>query len=52
MCVVSVHDSLETMTGIGEEWLLDSNGNIIVVLINGNLRVQAMPGNSEVTKVA
>ena len=35
---IRVYENLQDLTGIGEEWLVDSTGNTITVFIDGNLR--------------
>lgn len=47
---VHIYDDIQKMTGIGEEWLIRSDGTVIVVFIDGNLRQDGIiGGNREVT---
>jgi hypothetical protein len=33
-----ISDTLTSLTGSGEEWLVDKNGNIIAIFIDGNFK--------------
>lgn len=35
---IHISDNLRDLTGSGEEWLVDATGEVIAVLIDGNLR--------------
>jgi len=36
--LIKVYQNIQEMSGIGEEWLLDSEGDPIAVFFNGNLK--------------
>lgn len=50
---IKVYHNVSEMTGIGEEWLVDKNGNIRAVFIDGNFRcsITYLP-NTGKTKIA
>lgn len=49
---IQVYSNILDMKGIGEEWLLDANGNVIAVMIDGNLRCTIIHlFKGEVTKI-
>lgn len=48
---ITVYNNIQDMTGQGEEWLVIDD-EVVAVFYNGNLRLDAPMGNSEVTLVA
>lgn len=38
MISIHVSDNIQELTGIGEEWLVDKEGNVIFIFIEGNLK--------------
>ena len=48
---IKVYNDIKDLTGKGEEWLLNADGNPHAVFIDGNLRCQLYAiGNREITK--
>ena len=52
--LVKVYNNIQEMSGIGEEWLLDANGDVRAVFIDGNLRceIYSIVDRNEITKAA
>jgi hypothetical protein len=51
--LIKMYTDVSHMTGTGEEWLLDSDGNVRAVFIDGQLRCEVFAiGDYERTKVA
>jgi hypothetical protein len=52
---VKIYSSIQDMTGIGEEWLLNADGNVLAVFIDGDLRCEVFRiaefQSQEVTKI-
>ena len=51
---IRLYENVSDMLGIGEEWLVKANGDVVAVFIDGNMRSHYMiVGNGkEITKVA
>lgn len=50
---IKIYINVSEMTGIGEEWLVDSDANVRAVFWNGVLRCQILYiGNQDKTKAA
>lgn len=49
---ISIHKNLKSMTGVGEEWLVDDKDNVRVVFIDGNMSCQifAFNNSTDITK--
>lgn len=50
--VIKIYNDVSLMSGQGEEWLLDSQDQVIAVFIDGNFRCQVLrlTNDKEVTK--
>ena len=51
--IIKIYVNIKDLTGQGEEWLVDSKGNVIAVFLDADLRCQVLYiGDKEKTKVA
>lgn len=50
---IRIYSNIQDLTGIGEEWLVDSDGNVLAIFIQGQLKCQVLYINDkEKTKAA
>lgn len=49
---IKAYNSVIEMTGTGEEWLINASGEVLLVLVDGNIKTEFQSvGNTEITKV-
>jgi len=49
--IIKTSNNIQDLTGIGEEWLMDSEGFILFMFYNGNIMTgNAYQGDNERTK--
>lgn len=46
---IKVYTNIQECTGLGEEWLLTKDGDVIAVFIDGNFRKDPEKGNNDNT---